>query len=178
MPSASLLADVRATLNTLRRRSSTGESIRSIISSGSTKRRDKSRSSSYRPYSVYDQTMAPSILRDHETTRKLLEAILDSPNGKRTLSRLARTCRAMRDVVLAILWRDLDSLIPILGLFPNEMLRKARKPGMGMVSTTFSFFADIALKLSAHRQGRHKRESGPKFSNTARSFAVLHMTRL
>ncbi|KAJ7596843.1 hypothetical protein C8J56DRAFT_918472 [Mycena floridula] len=124
----SLLSDITSTVNTLRRRS-TRESIRSIVSF----RKDKSRKSSgYYPYSIYDQTMVPLILRDPDTTTKLLEVILDSPNGKRTLARLARTCRAMKEPALAVLWRELDSLIPILGLFPSEVLKRARKPGMGM----------------------------------------------
>jgi hypothetical protein len=78
--------------------------------------------------------MFPLILRDPDATRKLLEAILDSPNGKRTLSRLARTCRALSDPALNVLWRELDSLIPIIGLFPTSLLKRARKPGLGLVS--------------------------------------------
>ncbi|TFK36896.1 hypothetical protein BDQ12DRAFT_608820 [Crucibulum laeve] len=79
--------------------------------------------------------MFPIILRDPEATRKLLEAILDSPNGKRSLSRLARTCRAFSEPALDILWRDLDSLVPIIGLFPNNLLKKARRPGLGLAKT-------------------------------------------
>ncbi|KAF8167714.1 hypothetical protein B0H34DRAFT_646480 [Crassisporium funariophilum] len=76
--------------------------------------------------------MAPLILRDAEATTKLLEVILDSPNGRRTLSRLARTCRAFSEPALDILWRDLDSIAPIVGLFPGQLLKKAKKPGMGL----------------------------------------------
>lgn len=135
MPSGSSLSNVLSSLNPLRRRPSLRESIRSIVSSQSSlKRKNKSRPSSYyHPYSVYEQTMFPHILRDPDATGKLLEAILDSPNGKRTLSRLARTCRALSDPALAILWRELDSLIPLIGLFPPSIQRKARKPGMGLV---------------------------------------------
>ncbi|KAJ7492375.1 hypothetical protein FB451DRAFT_1021280 [Mycena latifolia] len=82
--------------------------------------------------------MAPppaiAILDSAEATQKILEAILDSPNGKRTLSRLARTCRAWLDPALNVLWRDLDSLVPILGLFPPHLLKKARKPGLGLTT--------------------------------------------
>lgn len=77
--------------------------------------------------------MPPTILRDSEAMKKLFEAILESPNGKRTLSRLARTCRAFCEPALSVLWRELDSLIPIIGLFPGHTLKKARKPGMGFV---------------------------------------------
>lgn len=78
--------------------------------------------------------MFPLILRDSEATTKLLEAILESSNGRRSLSRLARTCRALSEPALNILWRDLDSLVPIIGLFPGQLLKKARKPGLGLVS--------------------------------------------
>ena len=78
--------------------------------------------------------MFPLILRDPEATAKLLEAVLESPNGKRSLSRLARTFRELSKPALDILWRDLDSLIPIIGLFPGQLLKKARKPGLGLVS--------------------------------------------
>ncbi|KAK0198938.1 hypothetical protein F5146DRAFT_919984 [Armillaria mellea] len=76
--------------------------------------------------------MAPIILRDPEVTKKLLEAILDTPGGRRSVSRLARTCKAMCEPALNILWRDLDSLIPILGLFPSTLLKKTRRPGLGL----------------------------------------------
>ncbi|KDQ63362.1 hypothetical protein JAAARDRAFT_120795 [Jaapia argillacea MUCL 33604] len=77
--------------------------------------------------------MAPLlILRDPDATKKLLEAILDSPGGKRSLSRLARTCKAICDPALNILWRDLDSIVPLIGLFPNNILKRARRPGLGL----------------------------------------------
>jgi hypothetical protein len=125
----------------LHRRTSFRESIRLFRSSSkdslkSTKsvKSNKKRPSSYHPYSVYEQTMFPLILRDPEATNKLLEAVLESPNGKRSLSRLARTCRALSEPALNILWRDLDSLVPIIGLFPGQLLKKAKKPGLGLVS--------------------------------------------
>ena len=125
----------------LHRRTSFRESIRPLRSSSKDSLKltnsikpDKKRLSSYRPYSVYEQTMFPLILRDPEATNKLLEAVLESPNGKRSLSRLARTCRALYEPALNILWRDLDSLVPIIGLFPGQLLKKAKKPGLGLVS--------------------------------------------
>ncbi|KAJ4499436.1 hypothetical protein C8R41DRAFT_754278 [Lentinula lateritia] len=75
---------------------------------------------------------SPLILRDPEVTQKLLEAMIDTPGGKRTVSRLARTCRAISEPALDVLWRDLDSLIPIIGLFPATLLKKVRKPGLGL----------------------------------------------
>jgi hypothetical protein len=128
------------TLN-LHRRDSFRESIRLFWSRSkeslkSTKsiKPDKKQPSSYYPYSVYEQTMFPLILRDPEATNKLLEAVLESPNGKRSLSRLARTCRALSEPALNMLWKDLDSLVPIIGLFPSQLLKKAKKPGLGLVS--------------------------------------------
>ncbi|KAH9836989.1 uncharacterized protein C8Q71DRAFT_687894, partial [Rhodofomes roseus] len=91
-----------------------------------------SRRNSYQPYSVYQQTMYPTILRDPDATNKLLEAILETPGGRRSLSRLARTCKAFSEPVLDIIWRDLDSFNPLIGLFPATLLKRARRPGLGL----------------------------------------------
>ncbi|KXN86774.1 26S proteasome non-ATPase regulatory subunit 12 [Leucoagaricus sp. SymC.cos] len=74
-----------------------------------------------------------NILHDQEATRKLLEVIVESSNGKRTLSRFARTCRAFCGPALDVLWRELDSLVPIIGLFPHNIMKKPRKPGFGLI---------------------------------------------
>ncbi|THV06035.1 hypothetical protein K435DRAFT_42476 [Dendrothele bispora CBS 962.96] len=160
MPSStSRVSNVVSTLNPLRRRPSLAESIRSVASSlsiGSNssahssadkdKEKSKSKSSTkpkqksskitrspsyYRPYSVYSQIMFPAVLREPEVTKKILEAILESPNGKRSISRLARTCKAFQEPALDVLWRELDSLVPILALFPPVLLKKPKKPGLG-----------------------------------------------
>ncbi|KAI0660318.1 hypothetical protein C8Q70DRAFT_1044341 [Cubamyces menziesii] len=86
----------------------------------------------YTPYAVYQQKMFPAILRDADVTQKLLEAILETPGGRRSVSRLARTCKAFKEPALNVLWRDLDSLTPLLGLFPSTILRRARRPGLGL----------------------------------------------
>ncbi|RPD57059.1 hypothetical protein L227DRAFT_578249 [Lentinus tigrinus ALCF2SS1-6] len=86
----------------------------------------------YTPYAVYQQKMFPAILRDADTTQKLLEAILETPGGRRSVSRLARTCKAFKEPALNVLWRDLDSITPLLGLFPSTILRRARRPGLGL----------------------------------------------
>ncbi|KAJ7109966.1 hypothetical protein C8R44DRAFT_634597 [Mycena epipterygia] len=126
-----------------RRSSSIRERLRTVSISSSTKNQGtSSRPASYHPYSVYQQSsssMSPpppaiAILDSSEVTQKILEAILDSPNGRRTLSRLARTCRAWLDPALNVLWRELDSLVPVLGLFPSHLLKKARKPGLGLTT--------------------------------------------
>ncbi|KZT75081.1 hypothetical protein DAEQUDRAFT_659607 [Daedalea quercina L-15889] len=107
-------------------------SLRSRKSQASLNGNADSGRNSYQPYSVYQQTMYPIILRDPDATNKLLEAILETPGGRRSLSRLARTCKALHEPVLDILWRDLDSLNPLLGLFPNTLLKRARRPGLGL----------------------------------------------
>lgn len=78
--------------------------------------------------------MTPTILRDPESTKRLLDTIIDSPNGKRSMSRLARTCKAMCEPALNTLWRELDSLVPLIGMFPSQFLKRWKKPGMGFVS--------------------------------------------
>ncbi|KAL4070775.1 hypothetical protein J3A83DRAFT_4358872 [Scleroderma citrinum] len=76
--------------------------------------------------------MFPTILRDPDAAKKLLDTIIDSPNGRRSLSRLARTCKAMCEPALNVLWKELDSLLPLIGLFPNNLLKRARRPGLGL----------------------------------------------
>jgi len=131
------------TLDTLRRHTSYRDGFRLFPStSKESLKLSKKKSTSYRPYAVYEQTMFPLILKDADATNKLLEVILESPSGKRSLSRLARTCRAFSGPALDILWRDLDSILPIIGLFPNTLLKKSRKPGLGLVRNAFRVFFD------------------------------------
>lgn len=78
--------------------------------------------------------MFSAILGDPDLTRKLLDAVIDSPNGRRSVSRLARTCKAMCEPALNMLWRELDSFLPLIGLFPNSLLKRARRPGLGLAS--------------------------------------------
>ncbi|PPQ67100.1 hypothetical protein CVT25_005701 [Psilocybe cyanescens] len=123
-------------LDNIRRYATTRDGLRIFRTSSkdslkSTKLTNR-RSSSYYPYAVYEQTMSPIILRDPEATKKLLESILDSPNGRRSLSRLARTCSAFSGPALDVLWRELDSIIPIVGLFPGHLLKKTKRPGLGL----------------------------------------------
>ncbi|KIJ21935.1 hypothetical protein PAXINDRAFT_65363 [Paxillus involutus ATCC 200175] len=76
--------------------------------------------------------MFPTILLDPDAARKLLDTIIESPNGRRSVSRLARTCRAMCEPALDVLWRELDSLLPLISLFPNSLMKRARRPGLGL----------------------------------------------
>ena len=55
--------------------------------------RDTSSPFPYRPYSIYQQTMFPTILRDPNAAKKLFETIIDSLNGHRSMSCLARRAR-------------------------------------------------------------------------------------
>jgi len=123
MPSISLFSDAITSVSLRLRRSRETSSLKSKQSSRS----------SYRPYSVYQQTMIPPILRDPDAAKKLFETIIDSPNGRRSMSRLARTCRAMCEPALNVLWRELDSLVPLISLFPSSLMKKARRPGLGLV---------------------------------------------
>lgn len=74
------------------------------------------------------------VLRDPVVLEKMLEGILDSTAGKRMVSRLARTCKAFSEPALNVLWRDLYSFIPLIGMFPSPLLRRPKKPGLGLVS--------------------------------------------
>ncbi|PFH54839.1 hypothetical protein AMATHDRAFT_134138 [Amanita thiersii Skay4041] len=76
--------------------------------------------------------MFAAIFQDSDVTKKILETILEGPSGRRSLSRLARTCRAFCEPALDVLWRELDSLTPLVGLFPT-LMKKAHKPNMGLV---------------------------------------------
>ena len=87
----------------------------------------------YHPYTVYETNMSPPVLRDVEATRKLLEAIQDTPSGSRTVARLARTCKAFNEPAVDVLWNELDSFLPLIGLFPGYIMKKARRPGLGLV---------------------------------------------
>lgn len=166
-------------LDTIRRHSSIRDGLRIFRTSSkdslkSTKLAGKG-SSSYYPYTVYEQTMSPIILRDSEATKKLLEAILDSPNGKRSLSRLARTCKAFSSPALDVLWRELDSIVPIVGLFPGHLLKKTKKPGMGLVrlSRFFSSVMDFFNVYWRSRLNFRVMKIGKRSSSTANESIVL-----
>jgi hypothetical protein len=77
--------------------------------------------------------MSPPILRDAEATRKLLEIIQDTPNGGRTVARLARTCKAFSGPAMDVLWNELCSFLPLIALFPGYIMKRARRPDLGLV---------------------------------------------
>ena len=80
-----------------------------------------------------------ALLRDPELTRNLLEYINDTPGGRRSVSRIARTCKALSEPALNVLWKDMDSLIPLLGLMPSNLFKRPRRPGLGFVSVTYIY---------------------------------------
>lgn len=61
-----------------------------------------------------------------------MECVLDSPNGKRTLSRLTRVSKALVEPGLGLLWKELDNLVPLISLFPNQLFKRAKRPGLGL----------------------------------------------
>ncbi|KAI0275155.1 hypothetical protein BC834DRAFT_815519 [Gloeopeniophorella convolvens] len=78
---------------------------------------------------------APGLVRDPEVTYKVMEYVLDGPNGKRTLSRLARVCKSLVEPGLGLLWKELDNLVPLISLFPNHLFKRAKRPGLGLAET-------------------------------------------
>ncbi|KAG5647556.1 hypothetical protein DXG03_008909 [Asterophora parasitica] len=119
--------------------------------------------------------MQPIILRDPDASNKLFETIIDAPNGKRMLSRVARTCKALCEPALNVLWKDLDSLIPILWQFPGHLLKKARKPGMGFVKTPSEEDWQPVLKYSERVRSIAYNESANNIAPAI--FKVLEETR-
>ncbi|KAJ3556058.1 hypothetical protein NM688_g2234 [Phlebia brevispora] len=128
----------RTRLPSLRSRKSAASSIDS-----KTNKRD----SFYVSYAVYQQAMAPIILRDPEAMQRMLEAILESPGGKRSLCRLARTCKAFKEPALDLLWRDLDTFVPLLTLFPSGLMKRARRPALGLVRKLPMSFRESSLMI-------------------------------
>ncbi|VDB87511.1 unnamed protein product [Peniophora sp. CBMAI 1063] len=53
---------------------------------------------------------------------------------RRDASRFARTSRGFLEPGLGAVWRELDSLVPLVSLFPNHIFKKAKRPGAGLAS--------------------------------------------
>jgi hypothetical protein len=75
----------------------------------------------------------PAILRNADVTSRIVNFLVDLPGGKKVVSRLARTCKAFFEPAADALWKELDSLVPLIGLFPGHLLRRAKRPGLGLV---------------------------------------------
>jgi hypothetical protein len=152
------------------------KSINSLKSKAGSIRSSKSHKrasfSSYTPYVVYQQTMFPTILRDADVTQKLLDIIIDTPGGKRSVSRLARTCKAFCEPALNVLWRELDSLIPMIALFPAHLLRKVRRPGLGLVRCIQDkVYFDTNVLIGQSTSGRGL-EQNPKIWDTSAKYHI------
>jgi hypothetical protein len=50
-----------------------------------------------------------------------------SPNPKRSWAACARTCRAWHEPALNLIWESLDSLLPLLKLFPREAFAESSR---------------------------------------------------
>lgn len=54
-----------------------------------------------------------------ELVEKIAFHVLDNPDAAGTLFSLALSCRALSDIALDALWREMDSLLPLFQLFPS-----------------------------------------------------------
>lgn len=89
------------------------------------------------------------LLRDRELLNVILEFVLDTQYGRRSVSRLARTCRALSEPCLNALWKELDSLLPLLSLLPNDLFKRPRRPGLGFVSIITAYCDFLTQNLAA-----------------------------
>lgn len=89
------------------------------------------------------------LLRDRELLNVILEFVLDTQYGRRSVSRLARTCRALSEPCLNALWKELDSLLPLLSLLPNDLFKRPRRPGLGFVSIITDYCEFLTHNLAA-----------------------------
>ena len=109
----------------------------------------------YHPYTVYESNMTPSVLGNVEATRKLLEVIQDTQNGSRTVARLARTCKAFNQPAMDVLWNELDSFLPLIGLFPGYIMKRARRPGLGLVRLVSPYSTPRHMRLTDGDENNH-----------------------
>lgn len=90
------------------------------------------------PYPAHGTNMSPPIFRDTEAIKKLLKIVHDTPGGGQTVARLARTCKVFKEPALDILWSELGSLLPLIRLFPEYIMKRARRPELGLVRSVYS----------------------------------------
>ncbi|KAI9461743.1 hypothetical protein HD554DRAFT_2290368 [Boletus coccyginus] len=119
--------------------------------------------------------MFPALFRDPEAAKKLLDTIAESPNGRRSMSRLARTCKAICEPALDVLWRELDSLLPLISLFPSNIMKKARRPGLGLAKAPNAEDWDRVLAYGERVRRVAYIESSPSVSPSV--FAVIAENR-
>lgn len=107
------------------------------------------------------------MLHNEDSSRKVLEFMIDVPGGRRALSKLGRTCKAFFEPAMNVLWKDLDSLVPLIGLFPSHLLRRAKRPGLGLVSSSHKTTPNSMLIAIPARLKTRSRRTGPGFLRTA-----------
>jgi hypothetical protein len=56
-----------------------------------------------------------------EVLSHIFEYVFNDEQGQRNISALALTCQAFRDPALAILWRQMTSLVPLIKCFPSDL---------------------------------------------------------
>ena len=117
---------------------------------------------------IYRFIMKKLLLRNREVFATVIEFVLDTPNGRRSVSRLARTCRALYEPCLNALWKELDSLLPLLSLLPNDLYKRPRRPGLGFVSETGCSCTLLSMLLC--RQRTHHRATGSACCYTGNVF--------
>lgn len=73
---------------------------------------------------------------------EVLEMILDElTNDKRSMSRLAFTCKAISEPALDRLWALNDSLEPFISLLPKELTLDVRLEGLSSSSGSYIIFS-------------------------------------
>ncbi|KAL6301618.1 hypothetical protein BKA93DRAFT_454041 [Sparassis latifolia] len=77
-----------------------------------------------RSLSPADSSPLLALFLNPDVSETILEAVLADPSGRRTLSRLACVSKELKEPALALLWRELDSFVPLLLLFPPRLLKR------------------------------------------------------
>lgn len=98
---------------------------------------------------------ASSLTQSYHITNiyvQLLQVIHDHAGGKRSVARLARTCKALKEPSLNVLWKDLDSILPLVGLFPANIMKRPKRPALGLNKMPVD--ADWKVSGNEHSSGR------------------------
>ncbi|KAH7903984.1 hypothetical protein BJ138DRAFT_1167282 [Hygrophoropsis aurantiaca] len=70
--------------------------------------------------------------------------IFDQISSKQTLSALARTCQALTEGALDILWRDLDCFTRLIECMPHDLWTRGLEPKYGLKDYTFELRRPIS----------------------------------
>jgi hypothetical protein len=55
-----------------------------------------------------------------------------APTSKTTVARCARTCKAWKEPALRVIWESLDSLLPLMKLFPIDAFTDGSRTNPGL----------------------------------------------